>query len=245
MKFFIAIFFLIFNTAYTQSSGKVTYQFSVPLILEGVATQDTKNFISNMVDYANKQQFELIFNGSNSKFSYIETLNFDSEFDRKINNIARTAFTSPDSYTDLNQKKQFTVMNDGTLIENSIGTVKWEITTETKKIGEYLAYKAILRIPFTNRNNELKERLVISWFAPSIPYSFGPKNFSGLPGLILELNEDQKTFIASKIELFENEIKVEFPRGKAISKEEYNRRLESSMGGVIISKKREEAKEKN
>ena len=69
-----------------------------------------------------------------------------------------------------------------------------------------------------------------AWFAPSLPYSFGPKNYYGLPGLILELTEGSTTYIVTKIELSNKNISVVQPRGKTISREEYNKRLKKQMG---------------
>lgn len=238
MKFLIICLILI-STAYSQSSGKVSYKFYVPLKIENVQAQDAKTFISKMVDYANKQEFKLVFNKLESKFLFIETMNYGSDSERKINNIARTAFTSPDTYTNLTQKSQVSLLSDGTLIESKMEEKNWQITGESKFIGDYLCYKAILKIPYTSRNGDPRVRESISWFAPSLPFSYGPKNAFGLPGLVLEFAEDEKTFIASNIQLFEEEIQIDFPKGKTISKEEYDKKLESSMGGVIIGKKRE------
>jgi GLPGLI family protein len=59
---------------------------------------------------------------------------------------------------------------------------KWEITQETKKIGNYNCYKAILKEKLSK-----KSKNTIAWFSAEIPYSFGPNGYCGLPGLILEL----------------------------------------------------------
>ncbi|SHN78034.1 GLPGLI family protein [Flavobacterium fryxellicola] len=241
---FLCLCLMLVTTAYTQSSGKVKYKFYVPLKLEGNPSENTKQFVIKMVDYANKQEFELIFNKLQSKFLLIETMNYSSDYERKINNIARTAFTSPDTYTNLTQKSQVSLLSDGTLIEGKMEKNNWEITGESKYIGNYLCYKAILKIPYISRKGDPKVREVISWFAPSLPYSYGPKSAFGLPGLVLEFTEDEKTFIASKIELFEKEIQIDFPKGKTVTKEEYDKKLESSMGCVLIGKKREMEKDK-
>ena len=243
MKFLYVCLILV-STTYAQSSGKVSYKFYVPLNVENVQAQDTKAFISKMVDYANKQEFELVFNKLHSKFIFIETMNYGSDYERKINNIARTSYTSPDTYTNLAKNSQVSLLNDGTLIESTIEKNKWEISGESKYIGDYLCYKAILKIPYIGRNGDSRVKEIISWFASSLPYSYGPKSAFGLPGLVLEFTEDEKTFKASKIELFQKEIQINFPKGKTITKEEYNKKLESSMGGVILSEKREKEKDK-
>lgn len=50
----------------------------------------------------------------------------------------------------------------------------WKITTETKKINNFLCYKAI---PIEAR------------FCPEIPLPYGPENYAGLPGSIFEVYE--------------------------------------------------------
>ncbi len=58
----------------------------------------------------------------------------------------------------------------------------WQITEERKKIGDWECVKAVSK-PF-------RGRVYMAWFAPEIPISNGPWKLGGLPGLILEA-EDQ------------------------------------------------------
>ncbi|WP_346432227.1 GLPGLI family protein [Flavobacterium acetivorans] len=102
--------------------------------------------------------------------------------------------------------------------------------TESKIISSYLCYKAVLKIPFVNRKGEARVNEITAWFAPSLPYSFGPKHFYGLPGLILETTENKTTFLATKITFDSNEVKIDFPKGKTITKEDYDKKLRAQMG---------------
>ena len=163
---------------------------------------------------------------------------------RKAAILARLAFsTGSDFFYDKNLETEIEQKGDGTLIKTIKSYTKWDITSESKSISNYLCYKAILEITFVNRKGISGINTIIAWFAPSLPFTFGPKNFYGLPGLILELHENKTTYLVTKIVLSSKEIKIDFPEGKTISKEEYDKKLEASMGGVIIGKKRE--KEKN
>ncbi|MBF4466836.1 GLPGLI family protein [Flavobacterium sp. LC2016-12] len=235
MKLFL---FLLMLTAsiHSQSSGTVRYRFYLPLTVDDIKKEDTKNFITKLNDLANNQEFELTFNKSKSTFKYVDKLNYDSEYDRKLNNVAKLAYTSSDTYIDLGNKTEVEIMDDGTLIKSPIQSDKWEIKNDTKKIGTYLCYKAVTQRTFVNKKGEHKTREIICWFAPALPYSYGPKTFYSLPGLILELTEDNKTFVASKIELFDKEIDINIPKGKMISREEYDKKLKEGLGAVIKSK---------
>lgn len=69
--------------------------------------------------------------------------------------------------------------------ESKIPTINWSILTQTKQIGKFTCQKATTR--FRGRNYE-------AWFSPEIPVSAGPWKLHGLPGLILEANDDEKKF---------------------------------------------------
>ena len=71
---------------------------------------------------------------------------------------------------------------------------------------------------------EIPEEIeVTAWYTPQIPVSNGPGEYSGLPGLIMELNFYRTTLLCSKIVMNpKNPEKIEKPRkGKKVSREEY------------------------
>lgn len=61
----------------------------------------------------------------------------------------------------------------------------WKITNEKQKIGEYEAQKA---------TTEFGGRSWTAWFAESLPFPDGPYKFSGLPGLIVKLEDAEKNY---------------------------------------------------
>lgn len=63
--------------------------------------------------------------------------------------------------------------------------IKWNISNEKQKIGEYNTQKA--NAFFGGRNWE-------AWFSTDIPFQDGPYKFSGLPGLIVKVEDDQKNY---------------------------------------------------
>ena len=61
----------------------------------------------------------------------------------------------------------------------------WKISNDKQKIGEYEAQKA---------TTEFGGRKWTAWFTESIPFPDGPYKFSGLPGLIVKIEDSEKNF---------------------------------------------------
>lgn len=104
----------------------------------------------------------------------------------------------------------------------------WKITQETKKIGNYNCFKA----SYTWKTINGKPRKVIAWFTPELPYNYEPKEFCGLPGLILELETPKGLFQAVEISLNSkiNEKQLQLPSDiKVINQEAYDNKLKKSM----------------
>lgn len=129
-------------------------------------------------------------------------------------------------------------------IKDSLTIPKWEITQETKQIGDYLCIKAMQIIPVSKEALEAyekemeksnakktnfltplqpKEKRIEAWFTPQIPIGHGPSRYHGLPGLILELKVDKEVFLATKIVLQSKDlIPIEFPKvKKALTQKEF------------------------
>lgn len=62
-------------------------------------------------------------------------------------------------------------------IKDEYAKLNWNITEETKTIGEYSCIKAI---------TSYRGREWMAWFTPDIPLPYGPWKLHGLPGLVME-----------------------------------------------------------
>jgi len=139
------------------------------------------------------------------------------------------------------------------LVMEPMDQPKWEMGTETKKIGQYTCYKATMvkvdnKIDwgsiFSRRGNNKKKDstktlptktvpkkeavkmiAVTAWYTPQIPVSSGPETYFGLPGLILEINEGRTTMLCTEIVLNPSEIiEIKKPtKGKEVNREDYNK----------------------
>lgn len=126
------------------------------------------------------------------------------------------------------------------LIEDSksFGFVKknlldWEITKESKNIAGYICYKAKTVETLYSRQGHYYDREIIAWFSPEIPVKLGPKNYVGLPGLVLEVVRKEFTITAKNINLNPNtdDLKIKSPRpdDKIIVEKEKNERIAEKM----------------
>jgi GLPGLI family protein len=66
-----------------------------------------------------------------------------------------------------------------------LGSLSWELLPDTLTVAGYPCQKA--RCFFSGRHYE-------AWFTTAIPVSDGPWKFSGLPGLILKIQDTQKHY---------------------------------------------------
>jgi GLPGLI family protein len=115
------------------------------------------------------------------------------------------------------------------LVKDTLETIKWNLTQETKQIGDYLCFKATAKVknPASDfRNFRMREESketkvktdeekkttnmlpegevpkeleVVAWYTPDVPVNNGPENFQGLPGLILEVIKGRTTILCSKV----------------------------------------------
>ena len=135
------------------------------------------------------------------------------------------------------------------LVKDSLTIYDWKMEQETKMIGEYMCFKAttVVERPmrrefqFGRRNNneenrkeeEKKEKeqenmkeliSVIAWYTLDIPVNNGPGDYWGLPGLILEIKDDNTQILCTKIVMNPKE-KTELKepsKGKVVTQQEYD-----------------------
>lgn len=122
------------------------------------------------------------------------------------------------------------------LIVDSLPKYDWQMTGETKKIGNYTCYKAtavikprVQEAPKEDKAVSIlgavdKETAITAWYTPDIPVSNGPGNYWGLPGLILEVSDGQTALLCSKVVMNPNErTDIKAPRkGAKVTQAEFD-----------------------
>lgn len=185
-----------------------------------------------MLDAARQQEYNLKFNNSYSSFTLVNSM-LNETIDEFANSRAQRYVAEYDYYFDYKNKLLLEDGGNGILIEQKRSDIPWIITSESKHIDNYECYKATYSYEVTNANKKVITRLITAWFAPSLPYAHGPKNFGGLPGLILELTYVNITFLATSIELYDKQIDVKIPSSERVSREEYEKELFKNFGHIL------------
>ena len=127
------------------------------------------------------------------------------------------------------------------LVKDKSEPFEWELSEETKKIGNYTAQKASFTKIVDSRQfstgmtemENVKDTIQVTvWFTPEIPVSHGPEYYFGLPGLILEVQNQGRTLICEKIELnpSADPVIIERPsKGKEMTQAEFRVVQEEGM----------------
>lgn len=210
-----------------------------------------------MIQEKMKKSFEktytLSFNQYESVFKEEEQLETPGQSSGNIQ-IKVSGYNSGKIYKNVDKalyKKETDISGKAFLIDDKLIPYEWELTDESKQIGQYVAFKAVATIKFDSlsslklrkpklkkKNNtkdsdsivspldELdlpKEKKITAWYTPQIPIQTGPDEYWGLPGLILEVQSGKTVILCSKIVLNPKDgFQIKIPKkGKPISKKEY------------------------
>jgi len=132
------------------------------------------------------------------------------------------------------------------LVKDDLLKIDWKMGTETKQIGNYTCFKATASIPSADlswfnfswddlraeqNTAEIQMTEIVAWYSPQIPVSQGPMEYTGLPGLILEVSVGNTTMLCSEIIMNpKDKIKIEAPdKGKVVAKLEYKEIITGKM----------------
>lgn len=221
----IKLFGLLFLTMVLSTkaqTGKITYQASSTFRLN--EKSETVNQQYNAMNKAiknNPMDFELTFNREEAFFEIKDRMG-TNDFQAKIAKVmlggTKKFYYNMETEEFLKQEVAY-----GETFLIPIDKPNWELSKTSKMIGKYKCYKATTRYSIENDAGSF-EKNVIAWYCPEIPYMFGPSGFFGLPGLILELTDDKRTYSATEISLNQSDYNIVKPNtGVIITQEEFNK----------------------
>lgn len=221
MKNLIYLFFFFSLLSHSQiKNGEIIYGITLKIDESYSNDKFLKEYYKKAQDGANKITLTLKFNDKESLFYSNEMINDeDVNFAKIFTETDDVYFTEQNSVIKLKQVNMFF----GKYVIHYSDNRNWTLENETKTIDNYLCYKATSELVVKNKKGVFKYP-IIAWYCPAIPLNFGPKGYSGLPGLILELQERNTLFGVQKINLKENNIALKKPNdGKLVSQEEFDK----------------------
>lgn len=217
-------FFLLFITftLLAQTQGRITYK-----VIREIDKNSSyeKMIMATFKDYETMTDefvFYLDFNQDSAVFHLQEKL-FSNKYaaDVALNTIE---YLSKAKHINNKVYTESDVEFGEFLIERAYP--KWKLLNETKKIGDFVCYKAEFTRVISNEN-KVFEKKYIAWYTPKTPLPYGPSEYGGLPGVILELQAKGFTYGATKITL-DKEFKLpELKKSKIITYEKFDEILKS------------------
>jgi len=236
-----------------QSKTQVNFDFGNRNIPE-----DRKKAMMERIKKANEKTFVLSFDKTASIYKEEEKLEQPGERGGgRGPRFGAMAGTDGDLYKDIKEQR-YLIKNELLgkifLIDDELEALEWKMGSESKKIGNYTAFKAtatktikrpnmsaIFRRPGRGEENKdeekkeeeftIKEVEIVAWYTPEIPINQGPGLYWGLPGLILAVNDDITTIVCSEITMNPSEkMEIKAPsKGKKVSQEEYDEISQEKM----------------
>lgn len=219
MQKIVSLLIFFISVAIYSQNNTIKYTVSTNKVLGDNSKDNTLNDVNNAL-LNTTLDFKLTFSSKESYYELDELL--DDGINSKIAGIFFGA--SKKYYTNINTNELILQsLAYGDLYLVSLEKPNWVLKKENKKIGKYTCYKAITEYTVVNSKGSFIKK-VTAWYTLQIKGSFGPRGYFGLPGTILELQDDKISISATEVNLLskkKNEIKKP-TKGKKISKKEYD-----------------------
>ena len=219
------LYFFISINIFSQS-GEIIYSAeTIPIDYEKKINNDTisegqKASLRAVFKTQPKVMYQLVFNKNESLFKKQEIMNNGySGLNFAERKMGKGVFYTNQTSNQIIHQKEFAGQEFLIIIPPFL----WKLTQEKKQIGNYICYKATT-IKYVEGRNGKMERKVTAWYTNEIPSNYGPKEYRGLPGLILELQEDILLIKASKISIQSKmKIVIKKPKqGEKVTRKEYD-----------------------
>jgi len=271
MKNLLTLFTFILSIAmFAQDfSGKATYQTKMIIkdFKENEKSKDNTNTftlspemmkqIEDAVKSASERTFFLEFTKNESLYTSEEKLDQPKQGSNiSISHSPVKLYKNLKDNYSLSENEE---LDKPFLIKDTLHTSNWQLSTESKQIGNYTVYKATKVVKqkkhFSDSKDEAEEKssdllsmidkepedlIYTAWYTPQIPIANGPEKFGGLPGLILELHSNNMVYLCSEIVLNPKKtIEIKIPKGKVISQTEHDEKVKKMYENIQQNQKRQ------
>ncbi len=245
----------ITTTATAQmKEGKISYERKINMHRNLPDPQ-----MKSMIPEFRTDKFELIFNESVSLFRSVVDEEAPDPFANAGGGGGggmRMNFRMPtaNTFTDVAKQMQYeerAFFEKEFLIVDSLKQYKWKLSEETKTIAKQLCKKATTMItapqmrmrvsiggPGNNTDTTAntprapKETELVVWYAENIPVSFGPDSYSGLPGVIMEIDQDNGANVTTAVEVSAKYPKKELvapTKGEKMNRAQFQENMQKLM----------------
>ncbi|MGE5942880.1 MAG: GLPGLI family protein [Flavobacteriales bacterium] len=240
----LLLFVTVLSFAQKEFQGQAYYQTKTSLDMNFGGRQmseEQKKQIAERMRSSLEKTYILTFNQSESFYKEEEKLEAPTQGGGGNFRFRMMGAGGGEYYKNVKEEKliqQADLYGKQFLIVDSLPKLKWDMGAESKMIGQYLCFKATAvrkvigggGMPFGGNNNQNQELVpteytVTAWYTPQIPVSQGPSDYWGLPGLILELHDNNTVILCSKIVINPAEkVTLKVPnKGKVVTSAEYEK----------------------
>ena len=225
-KIFTLVIILTINIGFSQKniSGEIIYKKNIKFPAPKKKTPYYEKELKSILSSLEKLTYTLKFNNTISSFGLKKSMDLD------IESFHRRAFSGKGKnvfYTDLksNTCLEMKKLGGESFIVTNVKP-KFILTNETRNISGFTCYKATTSetVYFSKMDIGMEDVVneVVAWYTNKIPSQFGPLNFFGLPGLVLELQFSNVTYTATDLKLSNKSINITKPtKGKKMTLGEY------------------------
>lgn len=117
------------------------------------------------------------------------------------------------------------------IVDDTLNVINWKVMNKIKEVAGHMCMMAVA-------TDTVKNQKITAWFADDIPVSAGPELYSGLPGMILELdiNDGDIVTTAKEIKLKPLTEDISVPKkqkGKKINEEKYHEMISTHIRDSI------------
>jgi len=224
MKHILIIFHLFTSLCFAQKTNTAYYNINYLFDTENSGAASRFNpYLSDAKKYETDVELQLIFTKETAYFEMSENnQNSENKMAFILCGCEKPVYTNATKKTIKYYNKgsrPMQIPEDHYLLVNDLFS-SWELQDEQKEINGFTTYKAVKNITTVDGKNQT----VIAWYAPELPYPYGPSVYGGLPGLIVQLQEKEKMFVLAKLEFDKDTpIPAEPTKGEVMTAEAYKK----------------------
>lgn len=220
-KVFLTLFLLISCLAFSQNntSHGLVVNYSMNLNFNAI-----NEFNAVLKTASNFSSFE--YTNVNNKDSQLETEKGEN-INFKINDVEKHYL-----YSNFISNETVEIVKDlegqNYQIAEKMEKIDWLLSAESKMIDKFICFKATCT--FKGRN-------YTAWFTTEIPTQIGPLKMHGLPGLIIELEDDTKEIyiVAIKITKSNNHSGIPSIYYPKINRKDYKEKILTNLNNITTN----------